>query len=146
MFEHLVGAAGQVMTAPPAMSRATPVIHAAASEARKAAAAATAAGGARPLWGGGAGPPGPRGAGDIHWAQAVLDLAAHRLDVAEAGDVPGDAGGIAAVAADPGHHAGHSAGVSAVDGDRGAAAGELGGDGRADAPGAAGDQGGTAVQ
>ena len=37
-------------------------------------------------------------------------------------------------------------GVAAVDGDRGAAAGELSGDGLTDTPGAAGYQGGAAVQ
>src|SRR5262249_12106105 len=88
------------------------------------------------------------GVGDqnVHRAQFALDLAAHRLDVAEAGDVPGHACGVAAVAADPGGHAGHSVGVPAVDGDRGAAAGELGGDSCADAPGAAGNQGCLPVQ
>lgn len=71
---------------------------------------------------------------DIDRAEAVLDLAAHRFDGAEAGDIAGHCDGFAAVAADAGDDAGHGVLVSSVHGDSGAAPGELGDDGLPDSP------------
>ncbi len=77
---------------------------------------------------------------DVHRAEARLDGLPQRLDLAEVGNVAGHRHRLAAVAGDGVRDGGRGGRVAAVHGDGGAAPRELAGDGRPDAPRAAGDQ------
>jgi hypothetical protein len=82
---------------------------------------------------------------DVHPAELGLDLAADRLDPREVAQLAGHRDGRAAVPGDGGGDVADGGLVTPVHGHRGAPPRELDGDGRADAPRTAGDQGDLAV-